>query len=61
MVVVEYPVHPNTPTMIKWTIGGSVNWKSSARKVTHLSTILAFSGLINPGDPNGIQVKRPWL
>ena len=45
MVGRDYPVHPDTPTMIGWTIGGRVQWKSSARKITHPSTNLALDGL----------------
>ena len=33
---------PNTPTMIGWIIGNRLHQKSSARKVTHLSTIPAL-------------------
>lgn len=33
-----------------------MHWKSSAKKVTHPSTIFALKGLIL-GDLNGIQVK----
>ena len=38
-------LHPDTPTMIGWIIYGRVQWKSSARKVTHPSTFLALGGL----------------
>jgi hypothetical protein len=36
---------PNFPTMIGQIIGGRVPWNSSAKKVTHPSTIMALSGL----------------
>ena len=36
----KYPVHLNT--MIGWTIGGKVHWKSSAREVIYLSPISAY-------------------
>ena len=47
----KYAVHLDTPTMIGWTIGGRVHQKSSARKVTHLSTISILGGSIS---------KFPW-
>jgi hypothetical protein len=34
-----------TPTMSGWIISGWVHRKSSARKATHLSTIVALGGL----------------
>ena len=36
---------PRYPTMIEWTIGGRMHWKSSARKVHHMSTIPALANL----------------
>ena len=47
------------PNMIGWTIGGRMLWKSSARKVTHLSTIQAFRRL-----NLGVSMRsgfRPWV
>jgi hypothetical protein len=44
MVGYKYPVHPDIPTMIRWTIDGRVHRKSSARKVNHPSTIPALGG-----------------
>ena len=61
MVSCKYPVHPNTPTMIGWTIGGRVHCNSSCRMVTHPSTILALSGWILefPWDP-GFGLSHPF-
>ena len=38
MVGWKYLVHPYTPTMIGWIMGGGVHRKASARNVTHPST-----------------------
>ena len=45
MVGQQFPVHPDTPTMIGWTTGGRVHQKSSALKVAHPSTILSLCSL----------------
>ena len=52
-MVVEMSGSPDTHTMFGWTLGGRVHQKSSDRKVTHPSTILALGGLIAefPWDP----------
>jgi hypothetical protein len=52
MVGWKYPVHPDTPTMIGWSIGGRGHWKSGPRKATY-STIPASrsSTLDSPWDP----------
>ena len=58
--------------MIGWTIDGRVQWKSSAKKVTHSSTIPGLSALPWPtykasvveyslNVPIGIQVKALGL
>ena len=36
-------VYLDTPTMVGWTIGGWVYLTSSARKITHLSILLALT------------------
>lgn len=51
-------VHLNTPTVIVWTIGLRVLWKSTARKVPHLSTIPSWGGLISLLMISGL---RPWI
>ena len=51
-----------TPIRFGWAIGGMVHRKSSTRRVTHLSTIMAFSGLTSefPWDPGqGLGFKSP--
>ena len=48
--------------MIGWTIGGRLDWKSSARKVIHLSSLLALGGLTSEfsWDPEeGFEFKPP--
>ena len=45
MVGRKYLVDPDTPTMIGWIMGGRVHQKSSARKVTCPSIVLALGGL----------------
>ena len=52
MVGWNYPIHPDTPTMIGWIIGVRVDQKSSARKVTHSST---FSG------PRWLNLEIPMI
>ena len=47
MIGWRYPIHPNTPTMIGWIIGGRVHRKSSARMVTFGGLTLKFPW--NPG------------
>ena len=59
MVGWNYTVHPDTPTMIGWIMGGRVHQKASARNVTHLSTILALWGLTSGS--HGIRVKALGL
>ena len=41
----KYPVHPDTPITIGWTIDGRVHQKASAWKLTHRSTTPALGRL----------------
>ena len=45
MLVEYYVGHPDTPTMIVWTISGRKHRISSPRKVTYPCTIPALDGL----------------
>ena len=64
MVDWKHLLHLDTPTTIGSTIGGRTHWKSSARKVSHPSTIPALGGLTLEflWDPSkGSGLSRPRL
>ena len=56
-------MHPDTPTMIGWTIGGKMLHKPSALKVTYLSATPALSGLTLESHGiwvNALDSNHPW-
>ena len=63
MVGWKYPVDLDTLIMIEFTIGGRVHQKSSAKQVTHPSTVPGLGSLILefPWDPGeGLRFKPPF-